>query len=214
MGGVSTALDTSDRFSATIREVTVQDHRDAEGSALMRHLVEGTLPPDRFGLMLAQLLVVYRSLETVASQLVEDPSVAPFLLDGLERVPALDHDLRGLGLDPDAITALPAAQDYADRIAAMADWPGGFVAHHYTRYLGDLSGGQFIRRAVERAYPDLDIAFYTFAEVSSPKALKDDYRHQLDVAPWDEAERGRVLAEIRHAYALNTALFVDLDRAA
>jgi len=216
---VSTALetpDTADRFSATIRELTVQDHRDAEGSALMRELVEGTLAPERLGEMLAQLLVVYRALESVGERLAGDPVIAPFLMPGLTRVAALEDDVRAL-LGADALDDLAVRAEttaYADRIEETAAWPAGYVAHHYTRYLGDLSGGQFIRRAVDRAYPDLGVRFFTFEEVASPKALKDQYRANLDATPWDDAERDRVVAEIRRAYALNTTLFNALDHPA
>jgi heme oxygenase len=36
------------------------------------------------------------------------------------------------------------------RIHETAARPGGFVAHHYTRYLGDLPGGQVIRTVLQR----------------------------------------------------------------
>ena len=56
------------------------------------------------------------------------------------------------------------------------------VAHLYTRYLGDLSGGQILRRAVVRAYglagpgeTTLDaragVAFYDFPEIGAATAL-------------------------------------------
>ncbi|HEU5150216.1 MAG TPA: biliverdin-producing heme oxygenase [Iamia sp.] len=201
------------RFSTTLRERTMVDHGDAEGSTLMRDLVAGTLERDRLGTMLGQHLLVYRALEATGRALADDPVVAPFLLPGLERTEALEDDVRLL-LGPDAattVTALPGTAEYVARIEAVGAWAGGFVAHHYTRYLGDLSGGQHIRRIVERAYPDLPIRFYTFEGVASPKALKDRYRQLLDEAPWSPVEQDRVVAEVREAYRLNQAMFSSLE---
>lgn len=211
---VTTTTDTAAvRFSTSLRERTMADHGDAEGSTLMRDLVAGTLDRGRMGQMLAQHLLVYRALEERGRALAADPVVAPFLLPGLERTAALEADV-ALLLGPDAagtVTALPGTAAYLDRLEALGGWAGGFVAHHYTRYLGDLSGGQHIRRVVERAYPDLPIRFYTFEAVESPKALKDRYRQLLDEAPWSVDEQDRIVAEVREAYALNQAMFASLE---
>jgi heme oxygenase len=199
------------RFSTSLRERTMADHGDAEGSTLMRDLVAGTLERERMGEMLGQHLLVYRALEERARALADDPVVAPFLLPGLERTEALEADV-ALLLGPDAtVVARPGTAEYVARLEAVGSWAGGFVAHHYTRYLGDLSGGQHIRRIVERAYPDLAIRFYTFEAVGSPKALKDRYRQLLDEAPWPVDEQDRIVAEVREAYRLNQAMFASLE---
>lgn len=57
------------------------------------------------------------------------------------------------------------------------------------------------------------IGFYLFDDIADPAAFKDVYREQLDAAPWDDAERERVIDEVLLAYRFNTELFEDLDRA-
>ncbi len=211
---MTTTADTPTlRFSATLREQTAPDHGSAEGSTLMTDLLEGRLDRARMGDMLAQHLLVYRALESVAADLADDPVVAPFLLPGLERVPTLEADVTLL-LGPDALATLsarPGTAAYVERIEATATWPAGFVAHHYTRYLGDLSGGQHIKHIVARTYPDLPISFYTFTEVESPKVLKDTYRDLLDQAPWSPEDQAAVIDEVKVAYALNERMFADLE---
>ncbi|WP_193307728.1 biliverdin-producing heme oxygenase, partial [Mycobacterium tuberculosis] len=110
----------------------------------------------------------------------------------------------------DRIAPLPTTQRYVDRIRQVgATWAGGFVAHHYTRYLGDLSGGIFIGRVMARrfGFETNGIGFYLFDDIADPSAFKDVYREQLDAAPWDEAERERVIDEVLLAYRFNTELF-------
>ena len=111
---------------------------------------------------------------------------------------------------------LPTTRRYVARINQVgAAWAGGFVAHHYTRYLGDLSGGLFIGRLMQRrfGFETNGIGFYLFDDIADPKAFKDVYREQLDAVPWDDAEKERVIDEVLLAYRFNTELFEDLERA-
>ena len=88
-----------------------------------------------------------------------------------------------------------------------------FLAHHYTRYLGDLSGGQVIRAALERSLGVTDGAgasFFSFPDVR-PGALKKRYRELLDEVPFDAAQREELVAEALVAYRLNVALAAELD---
>ncbi len=109
---------------------------------------------------------------------------------------------------------MAAASAYAARLHASAAWGGLFAAHHYTRYLGDLSGGQAIGRCLDRAF-DLDgrgISFYDFSAVGKPKPYKDAYRARLDALGTSPEETERVVAEVKVAFGLNQALFEELGR--
>ena len=83
------------------------------------------------------------------------------------------------------------------------------LAHHYVRYLGDLSGGQVIGRMMQRHYGVSDecVTFYRFAEIPKTKPYKDNYRAALDALPIDAADRERLLAEAADAFLLNLNLF-------
>ena len=147
-----------------------------------------------------------------------DPVAAVFISDKLTRLPALEADLEFL-VGPDwreQIVPLPTTARYVARINQVgATWAGGFVAHHYTRYLGDLSGGLFIGRLMQRrfGFETNGIGFYLFDDIADPKAFKEVYREQLDAVPWDDAEKERVIDEVLLAYRFNTELFEDLERA-
>ena len=52
--------------------------------------------------------------------------------------------------------------------------------------------------------------FYRFDAITSPKAVKDEYREQLDQLPWTAAEQDRVIDEVLVAYASNTDILLDL----
>jgi len=130
------------------------------------------------------------------------------------RLPSLERDLahlRGPGWRS-TLTALPATRAYADRVAECArTWPSGYVAHHYTRYLGDLSGGQIIRGRAEKTWGFArkgdGVRFYVFEGVPNPAAFKRGYRELLDAVPADDLEKQRVVSECKRAFTLNTDVF-------
>jgi heme oxygenase len=131
------------------------------------------------------------------------------------RLPSLEADLQFLLGDgwQDAIRPIPATIAYCERIREVgASWPGGFVAHHYVRYLGDLSGGQMIAKVIKRAcgLDEDGVRFYTFDKVTDPTTFKNNYRACLDRAPWSNEERQRIIAEALVAYDFNTRMLQDL----
>lgn len=75
-------------------------------------------------------------------------------------------------------------RSYVDRIQFLSDStdPSPLLAHSYARYLGDLSGGQFIRRTIAKAYElgdtsGLGTEFYAFKQLgSSKKATQGDMK--------------------------------------
>jgi len=205
-------------FSAALRERSAGSHSRSEHAGFMSDLLKGEGSRDDYISLVAQHYFIYEALESAGERMRNDPVASVFLSDKLTRLPALESDLEFLiGPDwRDRIAPLPTTQRYVDRIRQVgATWAGGFVAHHYTRYLGDLSGGIFIGKVMARrfGFETNGIGFYLFDDIADPSAFKDVYREQLDAAPWDEAERERVIDEVLLAYRFNTELFEDLDRA-
>ncbi|MFJ2391477.1 heme oxygenase (biliverdin-producing) [Streptomyces sp. NPDC087843] len=207
-----------DPFSALIRTASHEQHVEAETSTFMSDLLGGRLGVDAYARYTEQLWFVYEALEADAGTLAADPVAGPFIQPALLRRAALERDLthlRGAGWRS-TLTALPATEAYAARVAECARaWPGGYVAHHYTRYLGDLSGGQIIRDRAERTWGFArkgdGVRFYVFEDIANPAAFKRGYRDLLDALPADDLERQRIIAECRRAFALNTAVFGALD---
>jgi heme oxygenase (biliverdin-producing, ferredoxin) len=205
-------------FSTLLRERSQGAHSDSEGQGFMSDLLQGEGTRDDYVSLVAQHYFIYEALESAAYRMKADPVAAPFISDKLTRLPALEADLEFLvGQDwREIIVPLPTTQRYVDRIREVGStWPGGFVAHHYTRYLGDLSGGIFIGRMMQRrfGFETNGVGFYLFDDIADPKAFKEVYRAQLDTVPWDDDERERVVDEVLRAYRFNTELFQDLEHA-
>ncbi|MEU0174548.1 biliverdin-producing heme oxygenase [Streptomyces massasporeus] len=204
-------------FSTLLRTASREQHEEARGSTFIGDLLGHKLGVEAFARYTEQLWFVYGALESGARQLAADPVAGPFIRRELFRLTALERDLgylRGPGWRTTA-TALPATLEYAERIAACArTWPAGYIAHHYTRYLGDLSGGQIIRDTAEKTWGFAKkgdgVRFYVFEEIPNPAAFKRTYCELLDAVPGDELERQRIVAECKRAYGLNNAMFEAL----
>lgn len=207
----------TNRLSRQLRTTGRDDHRRAEQSPYLAALVDGSLDRDGYAAMVAQHYFIYDVLEQASAVMRDDPVVGPFVTDRLTRLPALERDLRFL-LGPgwrSAIEPSPATGRYTARMREVCfAWNGGFLAHHYTRYLGDLSGGQYIAQAVRRAYTlagSDGTEFYVFDGIPDPAGFKATYRDLLDATDWSDDERARIMDELRIAYQLNIDVLDDLQ---
>jgi heme oxygenase (biliverdin-producing, ferredoxin) len=206
-----------ERFSARIREATREDHERTERSTFISAFLDGRVTREGFAAMTGQLWFIYEALETGAIALRDDPVAQPFLDPRLNRRDALDADLTelmGAGWRT-RLRASPATRTHADHITELArTWPGGYLAHHYTRYMGDLSGGRIVGKAAQRLYglSDAGVRFYRFSGIPSPGAFKEAYRSHLDEAPWSEVERRRILDEAGLSFRMTGAMLDDLVR--
>ncbi len=206
-------------FSQALRERTWSSHGDSEGATFMKDLMTGAGTREDYVALVAQHFFIYEALEAAAERFASDPVASAFISPQLTRMPALTQDLEFLlGADwRSAITPVPTTVRYVERINEVAaeGWAGGFIAHHYTRYMGDLSGGQAIGRLMQRhfGFDTNGVGFYLFDQIASPKEFKETYREQLDAVAWTDEERERVIDEVIVAYRFNTDLFVDLSNA-
>lgn len=203
------------QLSALMREGSRNEHEAAEGSNFMEELLAGRLSPTGYVCYLVRLRSIYATMEAVGHELVADPVASVVLDPALERLTALEADITYWSararVEVPAVES-PAVDAYVARLKETANWGGLFVAHHYTRYLGDLSGGQAIAKILSRAY-ELDgtgVAFYEFPAIEKLKVYKDSYRAALDSLQMHESDRFRVLDEVKTAFNLNQAVFEEL----
>ncbi len=216
---------TSVRLSVALREGSRAEHAQAEASRFVVDLLAGRITAGGYLAYLERLRLVYETLEKVLADRLDDPMVAAVHDPALERLAAIDADLEhwaGLaGNDPSGAGRSsarrtpdsPAARAYRDRVLAARHWGGLLVAHHYTRYLGDLSGGQAVGRSLDRTFGlgGRGLAFYAFEQIPKPRPYKDAYRAGLDALDLSPADTARVVDEVRVAFTLNRSLLVELE---
>ena len=200
-------------FSEELREATREEHTAAETRGFITRLMSGELEEADYWRLLAQYVPVYDALEqSIATAASHDALAAAFHDLRLARVPAIRRDIAArFGPDAAIDPPLPVTERYAQRIR-RASVPQ-LLAHHYLRYLGDLSGGQAIGALVARHYgvPREQLGMWDFRDIDAPKRVKDEYRARLDTITEPQV-RAEFLAETRRGYELAGELFAALER--
>jgi len=136
----------------------------------------------------------------------------------LDRAPAIEADLTALCGDAwqQDIPLLAAGDNYARRINEAARGNGArLIAHAYTRYLGDLSGGLILQRLLARSLElqPAELSFYDFPRYPDLAALKAAYREALDRAGTLAGEPEAVVEEGALAFTLNIDLSCSVQAA-
>ncbi len=219
----SVSLETPAGLSQELKTHTAAAHTAAEDSTFVAELMGGTLDAAALVSLLDQSLVIYRAMETALAAHIDHPQLGAFIDPKLARVAALEADMAyHHGEDWEAqladgrIVIMPATNAYADALTVLGRESIEFLlAHHYVRYMGDLSGGLIIQRLVQRHYgvADEGLNFYAFDEIAKPKPYKDAYRDLLDATDFSRTQKDAILNHASESFELNRAVFVDLDAA-
>ena len=114
-----------------------------------------------------------------------------------------------------SISISEATKLYVDRIRLISEErPELLVAHAYTRYLGDLSGGQILKKIAQRAMnlPDsIGLAFYDFSHISDEQEFKQNYKRALDSLVLDSTLADQIVSEANVSFTMNMKMFQELE---
>lgn len=198
-------------LSQALRRGTWPDHERARHSPFELSLVDGSVTEPAYRELVAQMVPVYAALEDRAQELKDDPIAGPVIFPEINRSQALQADADfyyGPGWREEA-EVLPITKEYVERIRQST--PIQFVAHHYTRYLADLSGGLMIFEALKKNFGrDEDgLRYYIFPGIDALE-FKEQYRDVLDGLPLDATQKWDVIEESLVAYEFNTDIAEQL----
>lgn len=187
---------------------TKTQHTEAERSGIIRDMLRGEASREGYILLQRNLLPAYQALEAGLEAHRDTPLLAALAAYRLDRATALKADLAALcGGDFAQVPVLAEGVAYAKRIEDAAKGDGELlIAHAYTRYLGDLSGGQILKKLLAKK-PGLtpnELTFYDFPAYADLAALKSDYRNALDDAGKRASAPQAIVAEGSVAFQLNT----------
>uniref|UniRef100_Q07RY8 heme oxygenase (biliverdin-producing) n=1 Tax=Rhodopseudomonas palustris (strain BisA53) TaxID=316055 RepID=Q07RY8_RHOP5 len=188
-------------------------HLEAEQSGIIADILRGEASPAGYVLLLRNLHAAYDAMEQGLARHYQTPGLARLSAYRFDRAGAIGADLAALCGDNwrSTIPLLPAGEAYADAITRAAEGDGSWlIAHAYTRYLGDLSGGQIVQKLLAKSMqlrPD-QLSMYAFAGFPDPVVLKSEYRHALEEAGADLIDPASVVEQGATAFTLNIALSV------
>uniref|UniRef100_A0A9J7XFG5 Heme oxygenase n=1 Tax=Cyprinus carpio carpio TaxID=630221 RepID=A0A9J7XFG5_CYPCA len=210
---------TGSDLSEQIKAATKDSHVRAENTQLMLSYQKGQITPTQYKLLLCSLYEIYQALEEELDRNAAHPAVQPvYFPQELARLESLELDLEHF-FGPHwrkRVTVPAATHRYTQRLREIGrNRPDLLVAHAYTRYLGDLSGGQVLGKITQKSLGlsgNKGVLFFSFPGVTSPNRFKQLYRSRMNSIELTEQQRWDVLDEATTAFELNIEVFDDLQK--
>jgi hypothetical protein len=158
----------------SLKDLTKDKHTAAESTAFMKAVFDKTLPFELWVDFTYQKQLWYKEIEHAARK-------AGLLnaLPGIERAGLIMDDYQSMDKPMGSYnTYKQETKDYASYIRSLDD-PKRIMAHLYTWHMGDLFGGQMIKKIVDAPHSHLDF--------EDPKMLMTNMRGMLSDDMGDEA---------------------------
>tara|TARA_B100001989_G_C24493913_1_gene441122 strand:- start:388 stop:1092 length:705 start_codon:yes stop_codon:yes gene_type:complete len=204
-------------FSKQLKEGTKKSHTMAENTSFVASFLRGVVDESKYRQLIANFYFIYHALESEINIHKDNPFISPMRLNGLARHDALVEDCKYFYGDDwqDIIRPTEQTQRYISRIHEVAkNNPELLIGHHYTRYMGDLSGGQILKGIAQKALglKEDGLAFYEFPEILDKKKFKESYRRVLDtMIPATQKDVDGIIVEANYAFRLNMYMFEEIQ---
>ena len=204
-------------LAAELKTGTKRSHTAAENTKFVGSFLRGVVSEQNYRTLIKDFYFVYSAIEEEMERLADDEFLKPIYFKELNRLNFLKMDLRYY-YGPNWMMEIKPSEaciQYVERIHEVADKdPYLLVGHHYTRYLGDLSGGQILKGIAEKALnlpKGEGLHFYEFPKIEDKKEFKTKYREALDLVTTDSHEINDIIAEANYAFRLNMYMFDELS---
>nr|AYR06258.1 heme oxygenase [Renouxia sp.] len=207
----------STNLAQQLREGTTKSHSMAENVSFVKSFLGGVVDKKSYRKMVANLFFVYSAIEEEMEKNKFHPAIKLIYFPELNRKESLEKDLLYYyGSDwLSYIKPSAATQVYVERIHSVGkNQPELLISHAYTRYMGDLSGGQILKKIAKNAMQlsgDKGTKFYVFEDIENDSVFKQSYRKALDNVPVSDNQATQIISEANVAFNLNMKMFQELD---
>ena len=204
-------------FALQLKTETKKSHTAAENTKFVSSFLRGVISKDSYKQLVANFYFVYRAMEEEFEKHKNHPVLGELHNEALNRVNNLERDLRYYygPIWRHHIKPTEQCQRYVNRIREVSDdEPELLIGHHYTRYMGDLSGGQILKNIAEKSLnlrPGEGLHFYEFEGIDDKKVFKQGYRSMLNNLPITQSMANAIITEANWAFRLNMFMFDELQ---
>lgn len=205
----------SKNLSVQLKTSTKEVHRTVETSGIMRNLMRNQLPLTQYIHLLRALYTIYVEMEAALDKNASHPVIELIHFPReLRRLETLRQDILFLTHSKGDVEPCTCSHvvDFANRIRWVGEnEPTLLPAYSYVRYLGDLSGGQFLSKRIGKAYglTDQGLAFYAFDSITDIEHFKTVYKNGMDQIP--EAFHEGILKETYESFLAHGRFFGDMN---
>lgn len=158
----------------SLKEATAEKHKLAESTPFMKAVFERSLPLSLWTDWTYQKWLFYKAIEMgcQSNGLLKD-------LPGIQRTLLLHDDYVEMNKENVTHRFRPTVVEYYNYLLSISNDPKKIMAHLYTWHMGDLFGGQMIKRVIVAPHRSLDF--------DNPDQLKSKVREKLTDDMADEA---------------------------
>ena len=206
-------------LAGQLREGTKKSHTMAENTGFVACFLKGVVEKKSYRKLISDLYFVYQAMEEEIDRLVlqDHPVIKHIGFKSLFRRETLENDLKyyfGENWKKE-IKISKSAEEYVVRIHTVAqNSPELLVGHHYTRYIGDLSGGQILKKIAKKALNlngNNGLNFYEFELIDDEKKFKEEYSQTLNKLPINQETADQIIDEANKAFVYNMKMFKELE---
>lgn len=157
-----------------LKDLTAEKHKEAESTPFMKAVFARTLPFNLWVDWTYQKWLFYGAIEGCAGAcgLLND-------LPDIRRTFYLFADFQEMNTDGSRYDFRPIVKEYQQYILSINNDPQKIMAHLYVWHMGDMFGGQMIKKIVPGSHRNL--------EFTDAKTLMTNIRANLDDSMADEA---------------------------
>ncbi len=208
---------TVKNFALQLKTETKKSHSAAENTKFVSSFLKGVISKESYKQLCANFYFIYTAMEEEFKKHKDHPVVGEIHNEVLSRTNNLERDLRYYygPIWRYHIKPTEQCQRYVNRIREVSeDDPELLVGHHYTRYMGDLSGGQILRGIAAKSLNLRDnegLWFYEFDKIDDKKAFKNTYRNVLNNLRINQSQANAIITEANFAFRLNMYMFDELQ---
>jgi heme oxygenase len=158
----------------SLKELTAEKHQEAESTPFMKAVFAKTLPKEIWADWTYQKWLFYGAIEGAAgaNRLLGD-------LPDLRRAFYLAMDYQEMNGNNPRHQFRPIVVEYYNYLLNISKDSNKIMAHLYTWHMGDMFGGQMIKKIVDAPHRNL--------EFTDPRTLMTNIRAKLDDSMGDEA---------------------------
>ena len=207
----------SHQLATLLKEGTKESHTMAENVGFIKNFLGGLVEKSSYRKLVGNFYFVYSTIEEEFERHKDHPVLGKLYFPELWRTDTLAEDLAfyyGKNWRSE-VHASPACEEYVKRLKVVSDeQPELLVAHAYTRYMGDLSGGQILKNIAKNAMGLEDgsgLSFYEFEDIKNPGPFKNSYRAAMNNLPVSDQVAQEIVDEANLSFHMNMKMFQELE---
>jgi heme oxygenase len=197
-------------FSYELRNKTKSLHEVAERIGFNLELFNGNVSKE---LYLKYLLQKYETYVLLEQLFKHNKELTDFLFKELNMSEKIKKDIFQIKKDTSLSSKLDSVDSYRNYLIRLSEEnPLLLLAHSYTLYFADLSGGQIIKNLLIEKYDyPLDILnTYEFKEIENISEFKKSYIEKIESIITKNNLEERFIEESKLSYIFSISILVEL----